>query len=58
MHINYDSIQQMEQRYRAQLINSLGGFKSLVMLGTQNLQGDTNLAVFSSFFHIGASPAL
>lgn len=58
MHITYDTIQQMEQRYRAQLINSLGGFKSLVMLGTQNLQGHTNLAVFSSFFHIGANPAL
>lgn len=58
MHITYDNIQQMEQRYRAHLINSLGGFKSLVMLGTQNLQGHTNLAVFSSFFHIGASPAL
>lgn len=58
MHISYDHIQQMEQRYRAQFINSLGGFKSVVMLGTQNLQGQTNLAIFSSFFHIGASPAL
>lgn len=58
MHITYENIQQMEQHYRAQLVNSLGGFKSLVMLGTQNLQGQTNLAVFSSFFHIGANPAL
>lgn len=58
MHISHDAIVQMEQRYRAQFINSLGGFKSVVMLGTQDVQGNTNLAVFSSFFHIGANPAL
>lgn len=58
MHINLDDMAQLEQRYRAHFINSLGGFKSLVMLGTQSLQGQTNLALFSSFFHLGASPAL
>ena len=58
MHITHEHIQEMEQRYRAQFINSLGGFKSVVMLGTQDLHGKTNLAIFSSFFHIGANPAL
>nr|WP_324257534.1 flavin reductase [Cellvibrio fontiphilus] len=58
MHIRLEDLEQMEQRKRAHLINSLGGFKSLVMLGTQNVQGQTNLAVFSSFFHLGANPAL
>ncbi|MFC3115040.1 flavin reductase family protein [Cellvibrio fontiphilus] len=58
MHIKVEELEQMEQRKRAQLINSLGGFKSVVMLGTQNVQGQTNLAIFSSFFHLGANPAL
>lgn len=58
MHINLDELASLEQRYRAHFINSLGGFKSLVMLGTRSVQGNTNLAVFSSFFHLGASPAL
>lgn len=58
MHVNLDEMAQLEQRYRAHFINSLGGFKSVVMLGTQSLQGHTNLAIFSSFFHLGANPAL
>ena len=48
----------METRYRATFINSLGGFKSVVLVGTRSLAGQENLAVFSSFFHIGANPAL
>ncbi|MBA2612154.1 MAG: flavin reductase [Bacteroidetes bacterium] len=47
-----------EQRYRATLINSLGGFKSLVLIGTVNPTGKTNLAVFNSLFHLGANPPL
>jgi len=48
----------MEQRYRATFINSLGGFKSVVMVGTSDSKGATNLAIFSSLFHIGANPPL
>jgi flavin reductase (DIM6/NTAB) family NADH-FMN oxidoreductase RutF len=48
----------MESRYRANLINSLSGFKSANLIGTCNSQGQTNLAIFSSVVHIGASPAL
>jgi flavin reductase (DIM6/NTAB) family NADH-FMN oxidoreductase RutF len=48
----------METRYRAALINSLGGFKSVVMIGSANAAGQPNLTVFSSFFHLGANPAL
>jgi flavin reductase (DIM6/NTAB) family NADH-FMN oxidoreductase RutF len=47
-----------EQRYRITFINSLGGFKSLALIGTINEQGQTNLAVFNSFFHLGADPPL
>jgi flavin reductase (DIM6/NTAB) family NADH-FMN oxidoreductase RutF len=48
----------MPDRYRACLINSLSGFKSANLIGTVNSQGQTNLAMFSSVFHLGASPAL
>ncbi len=48
----------MERFYRANLINSLSGFKSVNLVGTINPQGVTNLAVFSQVFHLGANPAL
>lgn len=51
-------LSQMETRYRANLINSLGGFKSLVLVGTKSNKGNENLAPFSSLFHLGANPAL
>ncbi len=49
---------EMEARYRAIFINSLGGFKSVLLVGTRSQAGQENLAIFSSFFHIGANPAL
>lgn len=56
--INAEDINNFEQRYRATLINSLGGFKSLVLIGTRNKEGKSNLAIFNSFFHLGANPPL
>jgi flavin reductase (DIM6/NTAB) family NADH-FMN oxidoreductase RutF len=52
-----DDLDNLEQRYRANLINSLSGFKSAVLLGTTD--GKTNnLAIISSVVHIGANPPL
>ncbi len=58
--IEYSSkdILALEQRYRAMFVNSLGGFKSLSLIGTRNRNGQSNLAVFNSFVHIGANPPL
>ncbi|MCS7018137.1 MAG: flavin reductase [Cytophagales bacterium] len=50
--------EQMEKQFRTNLINSLSGFKSVCLVGTQNRAGVTNLAVFSQVFHVGANPAL
>jgi flavin reductase (DIM6/NTAB) family NADH-FMN oxidoreductase RutF len=47
-----------ERFYRANFFNSLGGFKSLNLLGTQNKKGVTNLATFFSAIHVGANPPL
>lgn len=53
----HDDISAMPQRFRANFINSLSGFKSATLLGTTD--GTTpNLAVISSVVHIGANPPL
>lgn len=51
-------LEKMEKQTLVHLINSLGGFKSVALVGTSDKQGNTNLSVFSSFFHIGANPPL
>jgi len=48
----------MENSVRTQLINSLSGFKSANLIGTRGPEGLTNLAMFSSVIHLGASPGL
>jgi flavin reductase (DIM6/NTAB) family NADH-FMN oxidoreductase RutF len=58
MIINESELLQLETRFRANLINSLGGFKSLVVIGTKSSENVPNLATFSSLFHLGAHPAL
>lgn len=58
MIINQHDIFNYENRFRANLINSLGGFKSIVLIGTKSQSGNENLALFSSLFHIGAHPPL
>lgn len=55
---NHNDIENLETRCRANFINSLGGFKSLVLVGTKSNEGNENLATFSSLFHLGANPAL
>jgi flavin reductase (DIM6/NTAB) family NADH-FMN oxidoreductase RutF len=57
-HFTAEAIAAMEQRYRAQFINSAPGFKNLCLVGTQNSDGVNNLAVFNSLFHVGANPPL
>ncbi|MGC9492934.1 flavin reductase family protein [Vibrio genomosp. F10] len=57
-HINTQQLTEMNNRYRAHLINSLSGFKSANLIGSVNTQGQTNVAMFSSVIHLGASPAL
>ncbi len=57
-HISFDDIMTMEKQERVHFINSLGGFKSVALVGTSDKKGNTNLAIFSSFFHIGANPPL
>jgi flavin reductase (DIM6/NTAB) family NADH-FMN oxidoreductase RutF len=58
LHLTSDRLASMERFYRANLVNSLSGFKQAMLLGTQDREGLTNLALFSSIVHLGADPAL
>lgn len=58
MIFNHKEIANLETRYRGNFINSLGGFKSVALIGTRSNVGNENLAIFSSLFHLGANPAL
>jgi flavin reductase (DIM6/NTAB) family NADH-FMN oxidoreductase RutF len=53
-----ETIEGFEQRFRTSFVNSLWGFKSVCLVGTQSAKENTNLAIFSQVFHLGASPAL
>ncbi len=57
-HFTTATLENLEKEYRTHLINSLGGFKSVSLLGTTNNAQQTNLAIFSSIIHIGAHPPL
>ncbi len=50
--------EKMEKHYRTHFFNSLTGFKSLTLVGSVSSGGQTNLAVFSNVFHLGAHPSL
>lgn len=58
MHFTQDRIDALDTRTRAHFINSLSGFKSANLIGTQDDQGQTNLSIVSSVFHLGANPPL
>ncbi len=53
-----DDIEKLEHRYRTAFINSLAGFRQVVLVGTKSLDGNTNLAIFNSLIHLGANPSL
>ncbi|MEN9340671.1 MAG: hypothetical protein RIQ62_1983 [Bacteroidota bacterium] len=58
MIIYKEDLDNLEQRYRTALINSLAGFRQAVLVGTTSTNGYTNLAIFNSLIHLGANPAL
>ncbi len=47
---------QMDKRDRTQLVKSMPGIKALNLVGTRDANGQENLAVFNSIFHVGANP--
>lgn len=57
-HYDTVAIQNLEQRFRANLINSLSGAKSANLVGSVGTNGVNNLCIVSSAFHVGANPPL
>ena len=58
MLISHNDINGYNRFYRANLLNSLSGFKSASLIGTKNESDISNLAIFSNIVHLGANPAL
>ena len=58
INFNSEDLMSLDKNKRVHLINSLGGFKSVALVGTSDNDGNNNLAIFSSIFHIGANPPL
>jgi flavin reductase (DIM6/NTAB) family NADH-FMN oxidoreductase RutF len=58
MYINTIEIEKLDRFYRANLINSITGYKAANLIGTVNEDGISNVAIFSSVVHLGANPAL
>lgn len=53
-----EDINQMHHLYRINLINSCSGYKSANLIGTKDVTGTSNVAVFSSVTHLGSNPGL
>jgi len=49
-------IDQLERKFRLNLINSITGIKPANLVGTRNEQNGNNLAIFSSAVHLGSNP--
>lgn len=58
MHFTKNDIENMDQVRRIKYINSVSGIKPANLLGTISNGGLTNLAIFSSVFHLGSEPAI
>lgn len=57
-HISKETIAQMEKIEKLNLINSCTGFKPANLIVTKSIDGNTNVAIFSSITHLGSSPSL
>ena len=57
-HFNSSDFKNFSKVYRLNLINSVTGYKSANLIGSQSLDGKENLAIFSSVIHLGSNPAL
>ncbi|HKO75701.1 MAG TPA: flavin reductase [Flavobacterium sp.] len=56
--ISKETISQMDKIEKLNLINSCTGFKSANLIATKSIEGNTNVAIFSSITHLGSSPSL
>jgi len=58
MHYTKCDIEQMDRIQKIKFINSVSGIKPANLIGTISDAGQSNVAIFSSVFHLGSNPAL
>jgi flavin reductase (DIM6/NTAB) family NADH-FMN oxidoreductase RutF len=58
MILNREDIESLDNRYRGLFINALSGMKTAHLIGTCDQHDRSNLAIFTSIFHIGSHPPL
>lgn len=58
MHFTASDITNLDRVTRLNLMNSITGIKPANLVGSRSINGDTNLAIFSSVVHLGSNPAL
>lgn len=54
--LNHSNILGLEKFYRRTFMNAISGYRSGTLIGTKSENGQTNLAVFNSLIHVGATP--
>lgn len=57
MQLDRTEIENLERRYKLNLINSISGIKPANLIGSISSDGKENVAIFSSVVHIGSNPA-
>jgi flavin reductase (DIM6/NTAB) family NADH-FMN oxidoreductase RutF len=58
IHHSSKDLDEMERIYRANLVNSVTGYKSASLLATRSNTGIDNVAIYSSVTHLGSNPAM
>jgi len=56
IHYTETDFESWDKPFRTNFINSLGGFKSVNLIGSVDGKGNSNLSIVSSVFHVGANP--
>ncbi|MBL7473102.1 flavin reductase [Robertkochia sp. 1368] len=51
-------LKNLDHKSRLKLINAVSGIKPANLIGSASKDGNTNLAIFNSVFHLGSDPAL
>ncbi len=57
MKFTSSEIENLDRKYRLNLINSITGIKPANLVGTRSADGLDNLAIISSVVHLGSNPA-
>ena len=57
MLLDKQQIENLDRKYKLNLINSISGIKPANLIGTKSNEGKDNVAIFSSVVHLGSSPA-